>query len=164
MRNGWLEQGQYHSSCQGLDMTKEDYLEKRVDAQITWYDNKSGQNQLWFKVLRIVEIVSAALIPFLSLISSKHESLPYVIAVFGMVIAVSAAMTSLFKFQENWIQYRASAEQLKHEKFLFQAGAGEYERPDSFASFVERVESLISRENSLWAQQAKKQEKTELEN
>lgn len=137
-------------------MTKEEYLDNRVEHQIAWYDNKSRVNQIWFKIFRIVEVVAAAFIPFLSCISSKYAILPYVIGFLGIVIAVSTALSSLYKCQENWIQYRTTAEQLKHEKFLFKTGAGIYDSQNSYLTFVYRIECLISRENSLWAQQVKK--------
>lgn len=144
-------------------MTKEEYLEDRVESQIAWYSKKSNQNQMWFKALRITEIISAAFIPFISSISSKYEVLPYIIGFLGIIIAVSAAVSSLFKFQENWIQYRITVEQLKHEKFLFKTSTGIYDAPNSYGTFVQRIENLISRENSLWAQQIRKGDKAEFE-
>lgn len=35
-------------------------------------------------------------------------------------------MQQLFQFQQNWITYRATAEALKHEQFLFLSEAGPY--------------------------------------
>lgn len=83
----------------------------------------------------------------------------WVIGTLGVLIALAAAAGSLFKFHENWIQYRTTAEQLKHEKFLFLTGIRPYDDEERFASLVQRIESLISKENSAWAQVAKKAEK-----
>lgn len=47
-------------------ISSEEYVERRLDDQINWYDRKSDANQLWFKRLRFAEIVAAAIIPFLS--------------------------------------------------------------------------------------------------
>ncbi len=47
-------------------MTQEEYLQERVDDQIEWHDKKSAWNQKCYKRLRILEIVAAASIPFLT--------------------------------------------------------------------------------------------------
>ena len=55
----------------------------------------------------------------------------------------------LNQYQENWTNYRTTAESLKHEKFLFLAKAGPYaDAADPRATLAERVEALISQENS----------------
>jgi Protein of unknown function (DUF4231) len=38
---------------------------QRLEDQIQWYDSRSIKNQRWFKALKIIVIVAAALIPFL---------------------------------------------------------------------------------------------------
>ncbi len=147
-------------------MSAEQYLAERLDDQISWYDKKSQWNQNWFKRLRLAEIVAAATIPFLSGMGTTVPGVGttdgrlqlVVVGLLGMLVAVAAAAISLFKFQENWIQYRTTAEQLRHERFLFLTSVAPYNTAESFALLVERVENLISRENSLWAQSA--QQKT----
>jgi hypothetical protein len=134
-------------------MGAEQYLAERLDDQLGWYDKKSQWNQSWFKRLRLAEIVAAATIPFLAGMGVWSLQ-PVVIGLLGMLVAVAAAAISLFKYQENWIQYRTTAEQLRHEKFLFLTNVAPYHGAESFALLVERVENLISRENSLWSQSA----------
>ena len=131
-----------------VKMGAEQYLAERLDDEINWYDKKSQWNQKWFKWLRLAEIVAAAAIPFLS----GKEQAALIVGLLGMLVAVAAAAVSLFKLQENWIQYRTTAEQLRHERFLFLTGIAPYDTAESFSRLVERVENLISRENSLWAQ------------
>lgn len=132
-------------------MTEEDYVKERLDDQQTWYSRKSQYNQNCFKRLRMVEIVSAAIIPFLSGMAGKIDYSQWFIGGLGVLIAVSAAITELFKYQENWIKYRTTAEQLKHEKFIYLTNAKPYDTKDKFTLLVERVELLISKENSAWA-------------
>jgi len=69
----------------------------------------------------------------------------------GVLIVVLESLQSLYQLQSNWISYRATAEALKHEKFLWLAKAGPYLNPETRnALFAERVESLLSTENSKW--------------
>lgn len=140
-------------------MTESDYIQQRLEEQITWYSNKSLWNQTRYKLLRLTEIFSAAVIPFLS---GMGERIPYgtwVVGILGVLIAFAAAVGSLYKFHENWIQYRTTAEQLKHEKFIYLTGTRPYDDQDRFALLVQRIESLISKENSSWALVTKKAEK-----
>ncbi len=136
-------------------MDKELYLKDRLDDQIDWYDKKSQENQKWFKLLRVTEIVCAALIPF---IAGMSEFIPYgqiIISTLGIVIAISAGLSSLNKYQENWLTYRTVCETLRHEKFLFLTSCNPYDGDSAFNKFVERVESLISKENSQWSRNAR---------
>ena len=69
----------------------------------------------------------------------------------GVAVVVLEGLQSLFQFQQNWMTYRSTCEELKHEKFLWLAKAGPYattNAPD--ALLAERVESLISREHAKW--------------
>lgn len=47
-------------------MTEEEYISQRLDNQIDWYSKKNSFCQTWYKALRVVEIIAAAIIPFLS--------------------------------------------------------------------------------------------------
>ncbi len=132
-------------------MEQDDYLIERLEKQIEWYDKKSQDNQKWFKYLRVIEIVSAAVIPF---IAGYSESIPYsqvIIGALGVIIAICAGLSALNKYQENWLTYRTTCETLKHEKYLFLTGCKPYQGDEAFNAFVERIEGLISKENSQWS-------------
>jgi hypothetical protein len=140
-------------------MNQEEYMKERVEDQITWYNNKSKHNQRIFKRLRIIEIIAAALVPVLAGFVSKFDRLEYVIALLGIVVVVVAGILSLYRFQEIWTEYRTTCESLKHEKFLFLTGAEPYNVAEPFGLFVNRVESLISKENTQWKLYMKNEQK-----
>jgi Protein of unknown function (DUF4231) len=134
-------------------MKPEEYMLERVDDQISWYDGKSGNNKCSFALIRIIEICAAATIPFLSGIANNDDrSILICIGVLGIVVTICAATSSLLKFQENWIEYRTTAESLKKEKFLYATGINPYDSEDAFPILVQRVETLVSKENTNWAQ------------
>ena len=132
-------------------MNEEEYFNARLNDQIDWYDQSSAKNQKWFKRLRLLEIVAAAIIPFLAGIITNVPYNSVVIGALGVVIAVSAGLSTLYKFHENWIEYRTTSETLKHEKFLYRAKCSPYDADDAYCKLVQRVESLISKENTQWA-------------
>ena len=60
---------------------------------------------------------------------------------------------------ENWITYRTTCETLRKEINFYEASIQGYDAvADKEALFVERVESLISREHTLWVTTHEKEE------
>lgn len=143
-------------------MKPEEYIEKRVQDQIDWYDRKSGNNRKIFQSLRLIEIIAAALIPFLSglLISIPTYQMvgTIIIGVLGVTVTIIAGILSFGRHQEHWIEYRTTCESLKKENFLFQTQVEPYGGEDAFKLFVQRVETLVSKENTNWAQYMMKPE------
>lgn len=135
------------------------YLAQRLDDQIDWYSEKSSYCQSRYKAFRVIEVVAAALIPLLSGLGEKVPYALWIIGVLGVVVAVTTSIGGLFKYHENWIQYRATSEALKHEKFLFMTKVSPYNVEDAFAILVQRVEGLISNENSTWTQTIRSEQK-----
>ncbi len=143
-------------------MNEEKYLKERLEDQIEWYDKKSMFNQNWFKRLRVIEIAAAAAIPFLAgFIDGNSDSYKIVIGLLGFAIVVITGVVTLYKFQENWIEYRTISESLKHEKYLYFSSCEPYNVDKSFCLLVQRVENLISKENSKWVEYIKSSKKAE---
>lgn len=145
-------------------MDEKKYIVERLDDQINWYSKKSKRNQTWFKTLLLIEIISAASIPFLSVYANDSQPLiKAAIGLLGVLIVVIAGAVSLNKFQEVWIQYRTTAESLKHNKYLYLTMSVPYDGDDAFHLLVENVENCISKENSTWSSFiTKKQEGSEI--
>jgi len=142
-------------------MSEEEYVSERLEGQIKWYDMKSRFNKRWFVGLKSVELVIATSIPFVvGFISREMMWLKFVAGFLGLLVAVVSGIQSVFKFHENWIQYRTTAETLKHEKFLYLTKVRPYDGKDAFNRLVERVESLISKEHSRWSHYSSKEEES----
>jgi len=130
---------------------------QRLDDQIEWYDQRSGRNQRLFKLLKIVVITAAALIPFLAAVVPA-----WVTGALGLVIAIAEGIQQLNQYHANWISYRSTCEALKHEKFLYLGKAGPYSAArDPHALLAERIESLVSQEHAKWASGQQNIEKEE---
>jgi hypothetical protein len=131
-------------------MDHQEYIEKRLDDQIAWYDAKSQQNQKAYKRMRIFEIVAASAIPLLTGAPKLGDYALVLVGVLGASIAVCSGVSALFKFHELWIEYRTIAETLRHHRFLFLTQSRPYHEGNAFAILVEAVEGVISKENSSW--------------
>ena len=104
-------------------------------------------NQKWYKRLRVIEISAAAAIPFLTgFIKDETDPLKIVIGLLGLIVVIITGIVTLYKFQENWIEYRTTSETLKHEKFLYITTSEPYNVEEKFHLLVQRVENLISKE------------------
>jgi len=132
----------------------ERYLKDRYYDQIEWYSEKARFNKRWYQIIQLLTIIVSALIP--AIVCFGGESFEWIPAVLSIFIAILTGALNLFKFQENWANYRTTAENLKKEKWYFDARVGEYAYvEDPKALFVERVESLISKEHSDWLRKQK---------
>jgi hypothetical protein len=138
-------------------MTEQEYIEQRIDDQIKWLSGKSGASQKLFKRCRLAEIVLASLIPVVAVLPLPELAGKVVVAAAGAAIAIVAGAVSLWRFQELWVQYRATAEALKREKFLYLTAAPPYAGEDRFALLVGRAEALLAAENANWVELAKAQ-------
>jgi hypothetical protein len=119
----------------------------RLEEQLEWYETKSAHHKSWFQVLKVGQIVIAASIP---VAVAAGASAP-VAGGLGAGIVVIESLQQLFQFQQNWITYRATAEALKHEKYLYTAMAGPYASAQrQQALLAERVEGLVSQEHAAW--------------
>lgn len=134
-------------------MNEEVYFQQRLDDQINWYSNKSSTNQKWYKRLKYLDNFLALIVVPLSYYSDSCWWFKYAGVAAGIVIAFSNFLQSINKYHENWIQYRSTAEILKHERYLYLTRSGGYANsPNTFNELVERCESIISSENIDWAQ------------
>lgn len=91
-------------------MDQNEYLEQRLDDQIAWYSKKAATNQSWFKRLQIISIIAAATIPFVTgFIGETSLHLKLLAGGLGLLVAAITAVLGLYKFQENWLEYRTTA-------------------------------------------------------
>jgi ABC-type multidrug transport system fused ATPase/permease subunit len=137
----------------------------RLDDQIDWYDRNSKKSQTYYKILKFIVILAAALIPLLS-----SSSLPFApqgvpswfLGALGALIAIIEGIQQLNQYQTNWISYRSTCESLRHEKYLYLGQAGAYaSAANPHALLAERIENLVSQEDTKWAslQETQKQGK-----
>jgi len=123
----------------------------RLDDQIGWYDRKSQTAQSWFKGLKMIQIVCAAVVPLVSIFGVEGVLLGQVTAVLGLSILIVEGLQQLNQYQNNWITYRSTCESLKHEKYLFLGRAGPYAGiADPIPLLADRIEGLISQEHAKW--------------
>src|SRR5262245_11160374 len=119
----------------------------RRESQIEWYSRKSAENQRRFKLLKGIQLTTAAAVPVVATID-VHAG---VLAALGAGVVVIEGFLQRNQYQQNWASYRATAEALKHEKHLFLGEAGPYRAAtDPKPLLADRIEGLISQEHAKW--------------
>lgn len=120
----------------------------RLEDQLGWYDRKSVVAQRAYKRVKLVQLVIGAAVPVVAALQGPAA----VTATLAAVVVVAEGAQQLYQWQTNWVLYRATAEALKHERFLYLAGAGPYGANDRRRVLAERLEGLISQEHAKWTE------------
>ena len=137
-------------------MTKEinDYLENRVDGQIAWHSQKSQMYQSKFKNIKLLQLLCASILPFMTGLSFLDSYVGYhklALGFISVVIALSEGVLSLFKYQDLWMQYRNTVELLKREKYQYTFKLGVYvNEENAFLNLVTMVENILSNQTDTW--------------
>jgi hypothetical protein len=94
------------------------------------------------------------LIPLGSALPVPEGEFKWVTAILGLMVLIIETVQQINQDQQNWIAYRSTCEALKHEKYLYLAGAGPYTNAENaqkrLALLADRIEGLISQEHAKW--------------
>ncbi len=147
------------------------YLHNRLRGQLKYFNDKSSSEKDKFIKYQWTLIICSALTPVLvSATQADFGEYKEIInglmywATLGIsvVVSIMAAALKTFKYQENWATTRAVCEMINREKFLYEAGVGEYaDKGKRDALFVERIEGLLAREQNQWLGAATQNTRTE---
>jgi len=122
---------------------------ERLEDQIAWYDRKSLWHQRQYKMLSMITLVAAALVPLTSIFGNA-----FIPGSIGAIVVIAEGVQRLYQHNRYWVQYRQTCERLRHEKFLYMARTGSYNLSEAkaFRLLVENVEALVSDDNAAWMQ------------
>jgi hypothetical protein len=132
----------------------------RLNDQLRWYSQKSGNYKNWYTRLRIFQTGLAVLIPVASHLDP--ETAKWATSLAGALIATLEGIQQINQYSTLWVTYRSAAESLKQQKFLFLSSAGPYAIPsieERLVMLAERVEEVVSTEHSGWIVKVKQSTK-----
>jgi hypothetical protein len=149
----------WYISASGFNMQQ--YLDKRIKGQLAYFNFKSGEQKNKYFNYQWTLIICSSLTPILvsfydsNLLGDRdgflHKFVYMSTLATSFIVSVLAAALKTFKYQENWTTTRAVCEMINREKFLYEAGVGDYasaKKRDGV--FVERIEGLLAREQNQW--------------
>ncbi|HVG19437.1 MAG TPA: DUF4231 domain-containing protein [Blastocatellia bacterium] len=124
------------------------YLAARLEEQGRWHSKKATWNKRRYYTVEIITILAGALIPIINAVDGMSEyNRRLSSSLLAALVVTVVAISKLFKFQENWLNYRAIAESLKRERELFVNEVGDYRVADE----KERTRLLVERGEAILA-------------
>lgn len=136
-----------------MNITEQEYLEKRVIAQRNYFSGKAASNKRKYYFISITKLMVSLAITVLSSATGGGSPISIIIAVLSALLNLTEGILLLCKYNENWITYRITSENLKKEEVLFKARAGEYYNTDSSQAlniFIQNIEAVIQSSNKQW--------------
>jgi len=122
------------------------YIKDIYEPQVRWYDKKSILNKKLTYLFQIPIITMAAITPVFAALEYKALTI-----VFSACVAAGFGILKFCKFENLWHNYRTTCETLKKEMVHYKLQTDVYNKKDEPEKlFVERVESIISKENITW--------------
>ncbi|WP_406133862.1 DUF4231 domain-containing protein [Streptomyces zaomyceticus] len=137
------------SGAQGGEMTPQRYIETRLSQYQEWYDTKATRMKAMHLRMRTVSVVGGALVPvFVNLDLAFARVTATVLSV---VVVAAVSLESVYRYREQWKNYRSTEQLLGHERVYFETKVGPYHnlpKRQAFSTLVARVEKAIANENS----------------
>lgn len=131
------------------EMTPEGYVETRLTQYQEWYDGKATKMKAMHLRMRTVSVVGGALVPVLVNLDLGFAKMTA--TALSLVVVASVSLESVYRYREQWKNYRSTEQLLGHERVYFAAKVGPYHNlseRDRFTTLVARVEKAIASENS----------------
>jgi hypothetical protein len=129
-----------------------EYLQNRYYDQCEYYDRTSVKYQKKYRRFQWLLIVLSAITPVIAALNSEVIKLQIPLVIVSALVAILTTGLKTFNYQELWVSYRSTHEQLKPEIYYFTFEAGPYSEPgiDKENLFVTRVESILDKERKSW--------------
>ncbi|MFC9591575.1 DUF4231 domain-containing protein [Streptomyces sp. NPDC056944] len=134
---------------QGGEMTPQRYMETRLAQYQGWYDAKATRMKAMHLRMRTVSVVGGALVPVF--VNVDLDFARITATVLSVVVVAAVSLESVYRYREQWKNYRSTEQLLGHERVYFETEVGPYHnlgRREAFAVLVSRVEKAIANENS----------------
>ncbi|MFB7392577.1 DUF4231 domain-containing protein [Streptomyces sp. NPDC056191] len=137
------------TGAHGGEMTPQRYIETRLTQYQGWYDAKATRMKAMHLRMRTVSVVGGAFVPvFVNLDLAFARVTATVLSV---VVVAAVSLESVYRYREQWKNYRSTEQLLGHERVYFETKVGPYHnlpRREAFSTLVARVEKAIANENS----------------
>jgi len=106
---------------------RDDTLWQALNAQFRWYERAATRNRVSYQALKVVAMVFGAAVAVLAAADAPAA----ITAELAASVVVLEGVQQVFQFHPNWITYRATAETLRQNAFLYVARVGPYASAES---------------------------------
>lgn len=126
---------------------RDDTLWQALNAQFRWYERAATRNRVSYQALKVVAMVFGTAVAVLAAADAPAA----ITAGLAASVVVLEGVQQVFQFHPNWITYRATAETLRQNAFLYVARVGPYASAESRRDqLAEVVRDITAKENASW--------------
>ena len=140
--------------------TFEDYLGKRYNDQLKYYESASLKNKKRYKKIQWTLIILSTLTTLLAALPPSVRTFlgpfepHYAVVVTAAIVAILTSALNTFQYQELWANYRSTKELLNPEIFYYTFNIEDYEgksEEEKKSIFVRKVETILGNEHTNWS-------------
>ena len=97
-------------------------------------------------------IILSTLTTIMAALPRDKFDLQYAVVASAALVTVITSALKTFQYQELWVSYRATNEQLKPEIYYYHFNVGDYgkEGADKESIFIKHVEAILNKEHDGW--------------
>lgn len=131
-------------------------VNERLVYLLEWYTRKAQFNKHWYNASRFLTYLFPCLITLISvpvsIIQSNSRWAIAVVAVISATLVVIHHIVDHYRFYENWMRYRGTAEKLKREAELFLNRCESYNKTpeENLRRFAGKIERIAKAEIDAW--------------
>ncbi len=96
-----------------------DYITDRLLPQIKHYEKKGDHLRLEYYIISILNTVTLAAVPLLTMLSDVFQNLKYFLAGSSAIASILSAILLLRRTKDNWLECQATSDALKSELARF---------------------------------------------
>jgi hypothetical protein len=130
-------------------LTPEEYVEERLNSEINYYNKAATRAKQRYVQMRAITVVGGALVPVLVNIDLAY--LDILTTAISLVVVLFVSLETVYRYREQWTNYRTAEQNLRNEYFTFTSRSGIYtslDEPSAFTLFVNRIEQAIEAEST----------------
>lgn len=138
----------------------EDYIEKRYNGQLKYYDSVSVKNKKRYKKFQWTLIILSTLTTVLAALPASIKTLlgpfepHYAVVITAAIVTILTSAINTFQYQELWANYRSTKELLNPEIFKYLFNIDDYQgksEEEKKSIFVKNVETILGNEHTNWS-------------
>jgi hypothetical protein len=130
-------------------LTPEEYVSERLNPEMNYYNKSATSAKKNYLRMRGLTVIGGALVPVLVNIDLPY--MHFLTTILSLMVVLFVSLETVYRYREQWTNYRTAEHNLSNEYFLFTGRSGAYadlDEPVAFTLFVNRIEQAIEAENS----------------
>lgn len=134
-------------------MKQNNYVEKRVSEQKEYFSTVARKNKKYYYSISLIKIILTTFVAVLSSILSRGAIGLIIISIIAALTVILDSVIILFKFNENWINYRTINEEIKREEVFYRYNSGKYfglSENERENLFIQNIEGIIQNATEKW--------------